>query len=68
MPIRRKSSINKKNYESIGQGVLFGHDNIHFKTVNHPKKQRFKNLCPHFNLKLIIQEKPILLQVIKLNR
>jgi hypothetical protein len=68
MPVRRKSSVNKKYYESIGQECLFGHDNIHFKTINHPKKQRFKNLCPKFNLKLIIQEKPILLQVIKLNR
>ena len=68
MPIKRKSSINKIYYESIGQQILFGYDNIHFKTVNYPKKQRFKNLCSQFKLKLIIQEKPILLQVIKLNR
>ena len=40
MPIRRKSSIYKKYYESIGQGLLFGHDNLNFKTVNLPKKQR----------------------------
>ena len=34
MPIRRKSSINKRYLESLGQGSLFGHDNIYFKTVN----------------------------------
>ena len=39
MPIRRKSSIYKKYYESIGQGLLFGHDNLNFKSVNLPKKQ-----------------------------
>ena len=66
MPIRRKSSINKKYYESIGQRSLFGHDNVHFKTVNLPKKQRFINLCNKFSIKLIIQKKPILLKIIKL--
>ena len=45
MPIKRKSSIDKKYYESIGQGLLFGHDNLQFKTVNLPKKQRLINLC-----------------------
>ena len=34
MPIRRKSSINKKYYESIGQGALFGHDNLDFNSGN----------------------------------
>ena len=38
MPIRRKSSIDKLYYESIGQGMLFGHDNIYFKTINLSKK------------------------------
>ena len=33
MVIRKKSSINKKYYETIGQGILFGYDNIHFKTI-----------------------------------
>ena len=66
MPIRRKSSINKMYCESIGQKTLFGYDNIHFKTVNHPKKQRFKNLCPQFNLKLIIQKDSIFLKVVNL--
>ena len=59
MPIRRKSSIDKRYYESIGQGVLFGHDNLNFKTVNLPKKQHLKNICKKFSVKLIIQTKPI---------
>jgi len=67
MPIRRKSSINKKYYESIGQGRLFGHDNLHFKTVNLPKKQRLTNICKKFSVKLIIQTSRIFLQVIKLS-
>ena len=45
MAIRRKSSIEKKYYENIGQGLLFGHDNLHFKTVNLPQRQRFISLC-----------------------
>ena len=54
MPIRRKSSLYKKYYENIGQISFFGYDNLHFKTVNLPNRQRFKNLCPVFNLKIII--------------
>ena len=67
MPIRRKSSINKQYYESIGQGILFGHDNLYFKTVNLPKKQRLKNLCKKFSIKLIIQNNPVFLKVIRLS-
>ncbi len=66
MPIKRKSSINKKYYESIGQGLLFGHDNIHFKTVNLPKKQRLVNLCKNFRIKIIYQKNPVLLSTIKI--
>ena len=66
MPVRRKSSLNKKYYESIGQGCLFGHDNIHFKTVNLPKKQRLTNLCKKFSVKLIIQKNLIFLPIIRL--
>ena len=51
MPIRRKSSIYKKLYEINGQISMFGHDNIHFKTINLPKRQRYKNLCNKFGLK-----------------
>ena len=67
MVLRRKYSINKKYYESIGQGMLFGHDNIHFKTINLSKKQRFKNLCKKFRLKKIVKDKSIILDVAILN-
>ena len=67
MPIRRKSSIYKKYYESIGQGLLFGHDNLNFKTVNLPKKQRLTNLCKKFSIKLLIQTNQNLLNVIKIS-
>ena len=66
MPIRRKSSIYKKYYESIGQGLLFGHDNLNFKTVNLPKKQRLTNLCKKFGIKLITQTNQNFLNVIKI--
>ena len=59
MVIRRKSSIYKKLYELNGQASMFGHDNIHFKTVNLPKTQKFKDLCPNFNLKIIKKSKSI---------
>ena len=67
MPIRRKSSIQKKFFESMGQGSLFGHDNIHFKTVNLPKRQRLINLCKKFSLKLIVKTNPVFLKVIDLS-
>ena len=67
MVIRRKSSINKKYYESIGQGMLFGHDNIYFKTINLSKKQRFTNLCKIFYLKQLVKSRSIVLDLIELN-
>ena len=67
MPIRRKSSIHKQYYESIGQGKLFGHDNLHFKTVNLPNKQRLTNLCKKFSVKKISQLNLVLLKLIKLS-
>ena len=67
MVIKRKSSINKKYYESIGQGMLFGHDNIYFKTINLSKKQIFKGLCIKFHLKKPIKDKSIELNLIELN-
>ena len=66
MPIKRKSSLDKKNYECFGQGLLFGYDNLNFKTVNLPKKQRFINISKKFSLKQIVKTKPILLSVIEL--
>tara|TARA_Y200000002_G_scaffold343278_1_gene315669 strand:- start:582 stop:785 length:204 start_codon:yes stop_codon:yes gene_type:complete len=67
MPIRKKSSIEKKYYETIGQGLLFGHDNLRFKTVNLPKKQRFKNLCKKFSIKQIDQSNSVFFRLIRLS-
>ena len=67
MPIKRKSSIDKKYYESIGQGLLFGHDNLHFKTVNLPKKQRLINLCKKFSVKIITRSNPVFFKVIEVS-
>ena len=67
MPIRRKSSIEKKYHETIGQGLLFGHDNLRFKTVNLPQKQCFKNLCKTFNIKQIKESNPVFYKVISLS-
>jgi len=67
MPIRRKSSIQKKFYESIGQGSLFGHDNIHFKTVNLPQKQKLINICKKFSVKLIVNRNKFFLNFIEIN-
>ena len=67
MPIRRKSSIQKKFYESIGQGSLFGHDNIHFKTVNLPQKQKLINICKKFSVKLIVNKNKFFLNYIEIN-
>ena len=67
MPIKRKSSLDKKYYEKIGQGVLFGHDNLLFKTVNLPKKQRLTNLCKKFSVKLINNTNQVFLRVIKIS-
>ena len=51
MPITTKDSINKQLYETMGQASMFGHDNLQFKTVNHPLKHKFVELCPEFKLK-----------------
>ena len=67
MPIRRKSSIEKKYYESIGQGLLFGHDNLHFKTVNLPQRQRLMSLCKKFSIKQIDQSNPVFFRIIRLS-
>ena len=67
MVIRRKSSIYKKFYEINGQKMMFGHDNIHFKTINLPNKQRYKNLCSRFGLKKINKIKSIYLSTLTVN-
>ena len=56
MPITTKDSINKQWLEANGQGSLFGHDNLQFKTVNHPLKHKFVELCSEFKLKKISTE------------
>ncbi len=66
MPIRRKASIEKIYHETIGQGLLFGHDNLRFKTVNLPQRQRFINLCKKFNIKQIDQSNRVFFQVVRL--
>ena len=67
MPIRRKSSIEKKYYEAIGQGLLFGHDNLRFKTINLPQRQRFISLCKKFSIKQINQSNQTFIKVFSLS-
>ena len=55
MPITNKDSILKQYYEANGQQEMFGRDNLQFKTVNHPTRHRFDNLCPEFKLKKFIK-------------
>ena len=51
MTITTKDSILKKWYEYHGQKSMFGYDNLEFKTINHPNKHKFIDLCPEFKLK-----------------
>ena len=51
MPITTKDSINKQWLVANGQASMFGHDNLQFKTVNHPLKHKYVELCPEFKLK-----------------
>ena len=67
MVIKRKSSIYKKLYEINGQQSMFGYDNIDFKTVNLPKKQKYLNLCSTFGLKKIHLSRSINITFIKIN-
>ena len=50
---KNKDSKYKKMHDEFGQYLMFGHDNLKFKTINLPQKQRFKNLCYNFGLKKI---------------
>ena len=67
MIIRRKSSIDKKNYELSGQLSFFGRDNLDFKTVNLAKGQKLINLCRVFKLKKIILQKKIFLSYFEIH-
>ena len=64
--IKRKSSINKIFYENNGQKSFFGRDNLFFKTVNMPKKQRFDNISKDFQLKKIIQNISLSLSIFEI--
>ena len=59
MPIKKKSSINKINYEASGQMAFFGRDNLAFKTVNLPKSLKYNCLCIKFKIKKIINIKKL---------
>tara|TARA_B100000674_G_scaffold153977_1_gene122818 strand:- start:156 stop:359 length:204 start_codon:yes stop_codon:yes gene_type:complete len=67
MVIRRKSSIYKKLYEINGQQMMFGHDNLDFKTINLPSKQRYKSLCSKFGLKKFKSSGKKNFQIININ-
>ena len=67
MVIRSKSSINKKIYEINGQKTMFGYDNINFKTVNLPNRQKYKGLCSKFGLKKFNKMKTIYLNKLIIN-
>ncbi len=67
MVIRRKSSIYKRLYEINGQHLMFGHDNLKFRTINLPKSQKLKNICPKFNLKKFYIKKSIKIPIININ-
>jgi hypothetical protein len=53
MPITTKDAVLKRLYEENGQQTMFGYDNLQFKTVNHPNKHKFVNICQNFKLKKI---------------
>ena len=53
--IRSKHSLNKIIYEKNGQLFFFVRDNLYFKTINMPKKQRFNKICRDYNLKKLVR-------------
>jgi len=67
MVIRRKSSLDKINYELMGQQSFFGRDNLSFKTVNLPRSQRYDNLCNKFRLRILVSNLHLSLPIIILN-
>jgi len=67
MVIWRKSSLDKINYELMGQQSFFGRDNLSFKTVNLPRSQRYDNLCNKFRLRILVNNLHLSLPIIILN-
>ena len=66
--IKRQSSINKIIYENNGQKYFFGRDNLFFKSVNMPKKQRLTNLCKDFKLKKLVKNKFLPLKFLNIDK
>ncbi len=66
--MKKKNSIKQYIYELNGQISMFGHDNLTFKTVNMPKKQKFENICRNFNLKKPIKFFFLPLTVLEINK
>ena len=67
MVIRRKSSLDKINYELMEQQSFFGRDNLSFKSVNLPRSQWYDNLCNKFRLKILVRNLHLALPVININ-
>ena len=66
--MNKKKSTKKYIYEINGQMSMFGHDNLEFKTINMPKKQKFKNLCIKFNIKKPINNLFLPIEVLEINK
>ena len=65
MVIRRKSSLDKINYELMGQQSFFGRYNLSSKLINLPKAQKYKKLCNVFKLKKVINNSSLYVGFIK---
>tara|TARA_B100000965_G_C19122747_1_gene553999 strand:+ start:304 stop:504 length:201 start_codon:yes stop_codon:yes gene_type:complete len=66
--MNKKKSTKKYIYEINGQMSMFGHDNLEFKTINMPKKQKFKNLCIKFNIKKPINNFYLPIKFLEINK
>ena len=62
--MKKKFSKDNFIYDENGQTLMFGHDNLEFKTINMPKKQRFDNICRKFKLKKFIKKNSLFLPFI----
>ena len=67
MTIQRKSSLDKINYELMGQESFFGRDNLSFKTVTLPRAQHYDNLCNKFRIKILVNNLHLFLPTIIIN-
>ena len=62
--MKKKFSKDNFIYDENGQTLMFGHDNLEFKTINMPKKQNFDNICRNFKLKKFTKKNSLFLSVI----